>query len=191
VGGYEVIKKHLPIAHDVRPDEKRAITKALIAHWTGVVQHPSVTWEWLASGKYASPHVVIYHNEVWEFVPLGMVGWHAGAADPNDYTRLAKDSIGIPPWKSTIGAELVPEDKEDGHFASDTLRTFLTWGRDVCELFLLNPIHCLWRHYDVTGKVCPKWFVEHSDAWENIRLKMYEMVVGDVEYNQGHNHVEG
>ena len=22
------------------------------------------------------------------------------------------------------------------------------------------------RHYDVTGKECPKYFVEHPDAWE-------------------------
>lgn len=23
------------------------------------------------------------------------------------------------------------------------------------------------RHYDVTGKNCPKYFVEHESAWEN------------------------
>lgn len=22
------------------------------------------------------------------------------------------------------------------------------------------------RHYDVTGKECPKYYVEHEDAWE-------------------------
>ena len=21
------------------------------------------------------------------------------------------------------------------------------------------------RHYDVTGKICPKYFVDHEDAW--------------------------
>lgn len=25
------------------------------------------------------------------------------------------------------------------------------------------------RHYDVTGKNCPKYFVEHEDAWEDFR----------------------
>ena len=25
------------------------------------------------------------------------------------------------------------------------------------------------RHYDVTGKICPKYFVEHEDAWEEFR----------------------
>ena len=25
------------------------------------------------------------------------------------------------------------------------------------------------RHYDVTGKICPKYFVEHEDAWEQFK----------------------
>ena len=25
------------------------------------------------------------------------------------------------------------------------------------------------RHYDVTGKICPKWFTEHPDAWEQFK----------------------
>ena len=25
------------------------------------------------------------------------------------------------------------------------------------------------RHYDVTGKLCPKYFVEHEDAWKAFR----------------------
>ena len=26
------------------------------------------------------------------------------------------------------------------------------------------------RHYDVTGKECPKYFVEHESAWEDFKL---------------------
>ena len=25
------------------------------------------------------------------------------------------------------------------------------------------------RHYDVTGKICPKYFVENEDAWSNFK----------------------
>ena len=25
------------------------------------------------------------------------------------------------------------------------------------------------RHYDVTGKNCPKYFVEHEDEWEQFK----------------------
>ena len=25
------------------------------------------------------------------------------------------------------------------------------------------------RHYDVTGKICPKYYVDHPEAWEDFR----------------------
>ena len=25
------------------------------------------------------------------------------------------------------------------------------------------------RHYDVTGKNCPKYYVQHEDAWEKLK----------------------
>lgn len=28
------------------------------------------------------------------------------------------------------------------------------------------------RHYDVTGKICPKYFVDHEDEWEEFRLNV-------------------
>jgi len=30
-------------------------------------------------------------------------------------------------------------------------------------------VHQIIRHYDVTGKICPKYFVENPDAWEQLR----------------------
>jgi N-acetylmuramoyl-L-alanine amidase CwlA len=28
------------------------------------------------------------------------------------------------------------------------------------------------RHYDVTGKACPKYYVENEDAWEQFRVDL-------------------
>lgn len=33
------------------------------------------------------------------------------------------------------------------------------------------------RHYDVTGKECPKWFVDHPDEWEKFKKEMEEEVM--------------
>ena len=33
------------------------------------------------------------------------------------------------------------------------------------EYYQLEPSQIL-RHYDVTGKACPLYFVDHPDAWE-------------------------
>ena len=31
------------------------------------------------------------------------------------------------------------------------------------------PIENVIRHWDVTGKICPKYYVEHPEAWEDFR----------------------
>ena len=35
----------------------------------------------------------------------------------------------------------------------------------LCEKFGLDSEDVI-RHYDITGKDCPRYFVEHEDAWE-------------------------
>ena len=35
----------------------------------------------------------------------------------------------------------------------------------LCRHFGVSPDQII-RHYDITGKDCPKYFVEHEDAWE-------------------------
>ena len=34
------------------------------------------------------------------------------------------------------------------------------------------------RHYDVTGKLCPLYYVEHPDAWEQFREDVAECMDG-------------
>lgn len=32
------------------------------------------------------------------------------------------------------------------------------------------------RHYDVTGKNCPKYYVEHEDAWETFKTDLTDYI---------------
>ena len=36
----------------------------------------------------------------------------------------------------------------------------------LCEEFHLDPEEDVIRHYDVTGKLCPLYYVEHPEAWD-------------------------
>ena len=31
-------------------------------------------------------------------------------------------------------------------------------------------------HYDVTGKICPKYYVDHPDAWEQFKADVGEQI---------------
>ena len=37
----------------------------------------------------------------------------------------------------------------------------------LCHTFHLDPERDVIRHYDVTGKRCPVYYVEHPEAWED------------------------
>ena len=41
---------------------------------------------------------------------------------------------------------------------------------DICKRWRLDPLNGgLIRHYDVTRKHCPKWFVDHPADWEQFK----------------------
>jgi len=38
----------------------------------------------------------------------------------------------------------------------------------LCHTFDLDPETDVIRHYDVTEKLCPLYYVEHPEAWETL-----------------------
>lgn len=67
----------------------------------------------------------------------------------------------------TISIECCIED-ETGKFNGntyDSLVKLTTWLMGRYELSSEDVI----RHYDVTGKNCPKYYVEHEDAWDEFK----------------------
>lgn len=64
----------------------------------------------------------------------------------------------------TISIECCHPD-ETGKFYNSTYDTLVELCAYLCREFDLKPENVI-RHYDVTGKICPKYYVEHEDAWE-------------------------
>ena len=62
--------------------------------------------------------------------------------------------------------------------------SFREW---LCETFSLDPDADVIRHYDVTGKICPKYYVENEDAWlafrANVRARIEEDKTANGETN--------
>lgn len=54
---------------------------------------------------------------------------------------------------------------ETGKFQDATYQSLVELVAFLCGKFDLGMDDII-RHYDVTGKDCPKYFVEHEDAWE-------------------------
>lgn len=67
----------------------------------------------------------------------------------------------------TISIELCHPD-DTGAFTEATYRSLVRLTAWLCQEFRLNQKDVI-RHHDVTGKNCPKYFVEHEDAWNAFR----------------------
>ena len=67
----------------------------------------------------------------------------------------------------TVSIECCHPD-ETGKFNEATYRKMVQLTAWLCEKFSLDENDVI-RHYDVTGKNCPKYFVENEDAWEQFK----------------------
>ena len=54
---------------------------------------------------------------------------------------------------------------EDGSYTEETYESMVQLTAWLCKKFDLTEQDVI-RHYDIIGKICPKYFVEHEDAWE-------------------------
>ena len=67
--------------------------------------------------------------------------------------------------QDTISIECCISD-ESGKFAQPTYDSLVELVSWLCFRYELTEEDLL-RHYDITGKNCPKYYVEHEDAWES------------------------
>ena len=96
----------------------------------------------------ASSHFVIgLEGEVVQCVPLTEVAYASNHRN-----------------RDTISIECCHPD-ETGKFYDSTYEALVELCAYFCTEFKLKPEDVI-RHYDVTGKICPKYFVDHEDAWE-------------------------
>lgn len=67
----------------------------------------------------------------------------------------------------TISIEVCHPDKS-GRFNDKTYGALIQLAAWLCNEFHLDEEHLI-RHYDVTGKNCPKYYVDHPSAWKQLK----------------------
>lgn len=74
----------------------------------------------------------------------------------------------------TISIECCHPDKT-GEFNEDTYQSLVSLTSALCVEYNLKEEDII-RHYDVTGKLCPLYYVEHEDAWEAFKSEVIEEI---------------
>ena len=72
--------------------------------------------------------------------------------------------------KDTISIEVCHPD-ESGKFTDASYQSLVKLTVWLCETCDLNSDDVI-RHYDITGKQCPLYFVTHEDAWEQFKTEI-------------------
>ena len=105
----------------------------------------------------------------------GLKDSHETKASSNFVVGLEGEIVQcVPTWEvayasnhrnsDTISIECCHPD-ETGKFYDSTYESLVELCAYFCTEFKLKPEDVI-RHYDVTGKICPKYFVDHEDAWD-------------------------
>ena len=100
--------------------------------------------------KASSNFVVGLDGEIIQCIPTWEVAY---ASNDRNY-----DSVSI---------EVCHPD-ESGKFTEESYKSLVQLTAWLCVKFDLTADDVI-RHYDVTGKNCPKYFVEHEDEWEQFK----------------------
>ena len=76
--------------------------------------------------------------------------------------------------KDSISIEVCHPD-ESGKFNQQTYNSLVKLVSFLCEKFSLDESAVI-RHYDITEKICPKYYVENEDAWEDFKRDVKESI---------------
>ena len=105
---------------------------------------------------YASSHFIVgLEGEVLQCVPLTEIAYAS-----NDRNS------------DTVSIEVCHPD-ESGEFSPASYERLVELTAWLCREFRLQAEDVI-RHYDVTGKLCPKYYVENEEAWLSFRRQVAE-----------------
>ncbi|MDF2586456.1 MAG: hypothetical protein K0S41_297 [Anaerocolumna sp.] len=83
----------------------------------------------------------------------------------------------------TISIECCHPD-ETGKFNNETYDSLVSLVAWLCYEYDLEKEDII-RHYDVTGKCCPRYFVEHEDAWKDFKNDVTIYIEEKIKENNG------
>ena len=149
-----------------RPGDALEEVTGVVLHYVG---NPGTSaranrnyFESLSSGElrtYASSHFIVgLEGEVIQCVPLTEIAYASNSRNAD-----------------TISVEVCHPD-EGGEYGPAAYARVVELTAWLCREFRLDPAEDVIRHYDVTGKLCPLYYVEHEEAWAQLLDDIQEEV---------------
>jgi N-acetylmuramoyl-L-alanine amidase CwlA len=170
-----------------RPGIVMPKVEGLVAHWVavagGTVQAVGKYFDRLKNqnpnddirDRYASTQFGIgLEGEILKYIPEKEMAYHVGAYkyQPGILEKLDTDY----PNSCLIGAELCHPEM-DGKFTEKTLNAAVHLFGHLCIKYNLDPMTQIYRHYDITGKDCPRWFVREPMEFTKFKKRVRNYII--------------
>lgn len=174
-----------------RPGRKRKGVKAIEVHW---VANPGTSakftrryFEMRKGGglSFGSTHFVIdLDGDIVQIIPEEEIAFSSGS---KVYMPGVAEYFGNPPYYNTISIECTHKDWS-GAMYPNTHQSLILLCAYLCDKYGLEATDLV-LHYELTGKQCHRWFVDHPDEWESfktsVREKLKTLGEAHVQYKQG------
>ena len=152
----------LPVNPYSRPGIALEQVNGIVIHYVGnpgstAAQNHSYFENLAQTGEtYASSHFLVgLDGEIIQNVPLDEIAYCSNQRN-----------------EDTISIECCHPD-DSGEFNQATYDSLVKLTRWLMEYYGLDTSQVI-RHYDVTGKICPKSFVDHPEEWEQFLADLEE-----------------
>lgn len=162
---YNITQKLLPRNPYTRPGTRLNSIKGIVIHWTAnrnggaddEAHYRYLSGSAITARSYASAHYFVDDDSILRVIPDNEMGYHVGARS------YRTNRLGTYPNNCTIGVETCVNELGGAFKEANRKSAWL-----VAKLLKDHGlgIDDLYRHYDVTGKDCPKYFVTDSTARE-------------------------
>jgi N-acetylmuramoyl-L-alanine amidase len=176
---------------NARPGTK-ITPRGLVIHWTANERKGANA---VANRNYfnnptteASAHYIVDDKQIVRCLPENEMAYHVGA---KQYKPEAVAKLSSYPNNCTIGIEMCVN--KDGNF-QETYRRTVELAADILKRYGWG-VDRLWRHFDITGKNCPAYFVSDdfarkytgltaAQAWAKFKDDVHKLLAGNPQPTQ-------
>lgn len=169
-----ITQNHIEVNKYSRPGDKLLAVLGLVVHWTAdpgaTAQNERDYFNSLAKQPEGNPsdrsasaqYAIGMEGEIIEMIPPDEVAYHCGA-------KSYKKTFGPrSPNNYTIGIECCIPDAT-GKLTEETYASLVSLLKKLLADHPNLSSADIWRHFDITGKDCPKWYVDYPSDWDKLK----------------------
>ena len=190
----DIVEYLIPEGNGSRSGNKRSKTTGIVIHNTAgtykkdgkdVAQTPKQTIDYWNEAENTSAHFVVGEDgEIYQSIPTDEVAYHAGENEVNKFIPGIQDKLNGHPNSRTIGIEM-ENNKPSGNLSSKTYEATVQLTAELCMEYGLSPQSSIYTHNDITGKLCPMYFVYNPGSFTQFIFDVEKEMenLGSIGYN--------